>query len=276
MNAIEILQACKIPSVPVKLHEILKAANDPSTTSSRLEKLVLQDAGLSMHLLKTVNSSLYFRQQAVKSLSQAIVMLGFPTVRSIASGLVMLETFSRMKALDQKHIVAVWDHSLATAKLVSLLSQGAPPKRRDELFLAAMLHDVGHLILSLHFGADYRPLIEQGGLPSPAVERERFGVDHAQIGGELLREWQFSDAVRELTLHHHDVDGFTGDQQSLHCIRAADLLEVQLTAKPAMLELEAAALPVDLSEAIRLSGGSWNVLKEKKPEILASMGSSWT
>jgi HD-like signal output (HDOD) protein len=257
-----ILSVAQVPSIPETLRQVLRACNDPATTSAKLERLVLKDPGLAIRLLRQVNSSFFFLPQRVTSVAQAVVLLGFPTVRAIAAGLVMIETFGRMKDIDPKYLSHIWGHSLMAAGMVPLLAGAADPAKRDDLYVAAMTQNSGHLILARHFQEPYHELRGLGEFPEPEFEEQKLGVNHAQISGELLEQWEFPrEVVRLARTHHDDSESSTAD---IAVLRLADRLAEALRASPDFLDRRESDLPPGIAVALDDCGISWTQLQRHR------------
>jgi putative nucleotidyltransferase with HDIG domain len=105
----------------------------------------------------------------------------------------------------------LWMHSVACAmaakSLASKLRLGDP----DETFTAGLLHDVGRLVLAMRFRDDYWNAV--GGTaetePVDALERQAFGIDHAEVGGWMLEAWALPPAIVEAVRTHHSGSGRT-------------------------------------------------------------------
>jgi HD-like signal output (HDOD) protein len=255
-RAREILQASPVPSLPEALERVLAAANDPATTGETMERHVIRDPGLTLRILKLVNSSFYALPARVTSIRQAVVLVGFPTIRSIASGMVMLEAFGKAEGIRREYLNAVWRHSLLCARLVPLLFRGQRGKPVDDAGFAAMIHDVGHLLLARHFEADYERLLRDSSFPPPELEAERFGIDHVALGAALLAEWRFPADLIALVRGHHSPEP-APDPRPGHALRAADLLAEALAYSPSVLLRPEAELPAELRDSLASLGWSW-------------------
>ena len=107
-EALRIVEGIEIPSIPHVLRKILMLTNDPNSSSRDIEKLVLSEPGLVTHILKTVNSAFFGTPCEVRSVNHAIVLLGFSAVRSIVSGLVLIDVFHNLPGLDKKYVLNIW------------------------------------------------------------------------------------------------------------------------------------------------------------------------
>ncbi len=193
-----VIHSAEIPPVPRILQQIMSLADDPNTTSAALEKIVSQEPGLVTRLLKWVNSALYALPYKVSSVSHAMILLGFSTVRSIASGMILMDCFSVIPSLDKKFVLFCWKKGLYAANFLKVFGEKLPLKDVDDLYLTAMIHNIGRLVLVQYFQKDYTAICHVGDLPSTADERKTVGLDHAETGAALLKEWNFPSAVIDL------------------------------------------------------------------------------
>ncbi len=202
-KVLEIIRSTRVPSLPDVLSKILMIANDPKTSSSDLEKLVIKEPGLVTQILKMINSAYYALPKRVASVRYAMSMLGFSTVKSIATGLALIDSFNHLDDLNKEYVYLVWRSSLISANMTLIFTAKEPQETKDRLYLAGMVKDVGHLLLSQHYQSKYQPLIEEYTFPPMAVEKELFDTDHIEVGCALLDEWRFSEDVICSVRDHH-------------------------------------------------------------------------
>lgn len=217
-----IIQSADIPSIPSVLQEVLALADNPRTTASQLEKLVSQEPALVAQLLRWVNSAFYSLPRRVSSVSHAMILLGFSTVKSIASGMILINAFDNISGLSAEYVNSIWKHTLMAANYIKIFAKKEPTTKQDDLFLAAMIHDVGYLVMRQYFRKKYDPLVEENPFPTPERENEELGVDHVLLGTELLTEWKFPEEVIHLVKHHHDKEEFSGAAVDIAYLELAD------------------------------------------------------
>ncbi len=202
-RAAVVVQGAEIPSVPKVLQEILERTRDPDASIAEIEELVRGEPGLVTRLLKTANSALYSFSKEVVSVRQAVVLLGFTTLRSLVSGLALIDAFHNFPGLDQDYVFTVWRRSLASAGIAAHLAKRFRLLAEDEAFLSAIVHDAGHIVMDQYFQEAYRDLRKERPFPPPARERALFETDHAEVGSLLLEGWNFPPAVVETVRSHH-------------------------------------------------------------------------
>jgi putative nucleotidyltransferase with HDIG domain len=151
-------------------------------------------------------------------------------------------------------------HARATQSAAEYLRRalGMPP--RPDLLVAALLHDIGKLVM-LRAYERYEPLWNARGTVADrvTVERAELGLDHCLAGGVLARRLGLSDQLAS-TIEHHHSDQATGDAA---IIRIADMLAHYVTGgvvDPTALAAAARAAglsPDDLRRALDdLAGGA--------------------
>ena len=234
----DIIKTAEIPSIPHVLQEILSLVDNPQVSSAELEKIVLEEPGLVTNLLRLVNSAYYSLPQRISSIRHSMILLGFSTVKSIAMGLSLIDAFNSMVNVNKEYFLHVWQRALASSQFMKVICSHETVVMRDDLFLTAMVHHVGHLIMSQYFKGKYHELTQNTLFPNPEEEREKLGTDHAEIGGELLVEWKFSEFVMQIVRYHHDRAKYEGDKRHIVAIDLSDLLADKLRENPDFMEID--------------------------------------
>lgn len=184
----------EIPTPDVVVQQIIATASNPNSSAKDLEKVISMDVGLSTKILKLVNSAYYGLPRKITKLSEAIVIVGFKTVRNLA-----LSVFT-YSALHSKTTYInhdrLWAHFMSTAIFSEQIAKSIGFMNREEVFLAGMMHDVGKLVLDLIFPAYVFELSKVSkNLLKPffLIEYENGFETHMEIGEELLKLWKFPD-----------------------------------------------------------------------------------
>lgn len=266
-----IVQSADVPSVPKILNEILLMADNPMATSSALEVLVVQEPGLAAQLLKWVNSALYALPNRVSSVSHSMVLLGFSTVKSVAAGMILINAFDTTVGLTKEYVGQVWGHTLSAATFIRHLTKGQSQSVRDDLFLAALIHDVGHLVLQQYFGAEYHALCTDFPFPPPEAERAMFGTDHAEVGAALLEEWKMPQRVVDLVALHHQPQRYEGVPSVMAFLRSS----LELAAHgdfQQLLTLPVDEIDADLVANLEKAGWRWSDLQQQGEAVLQALG----
>lgn len=194
-----------LPSLPAVVMELLNSIDQEDVDISVLAKKVSHDQALTAKTLRLANSSLYGLQVKVTTITQAITFLGFQTTRNLITAAAVTGCFpdGDCAGFDDK---GFWRHSIATAACAKVLARRLR-FNQDYAFTAGLLHDIGRLVLSAGFPAQYAQVLAACRADDSYLldaERELLGVDHVEAGVALAGHWNFSDTMRLAIAHHHD------------------------------------------------------------------------
>lgn len=198
----EIVNARDVPTIPVLLLRILRVVDGERASAKDLVDLMQRDQALAGRVLRLANSGFFACAREVGTLSRAVMLLGFSTVKNLALGVKILET---LRGRGGPGMAALWEHSAlvgAAARAIAQRTRAADP---EEVFTAGLLHDIGKVILRIRFEAVYDRMTAVGGeAPTFLRERDAFGVDHAQAGAWLGESWALPPSIVETAGAHHD------------------------------------------------------------------------
>lgn len=205
----EILSAVnRVPLLSVAAMRILDLTARADHTLGEVIALVKNDAALTAKLLKIVNSPVYGLLEPATSLERAISYLGENMVVSI----VLEDTLGAYLHTPLQGYGSgsgdLWKHDLRTAiaaKEIALLNRDSCPP--DIAFTGGLLHDIGKSILSGFLQEEYHKILAELAakqLPDYiAGERELLGMDHAEVGFALAKNWQLPELIQMIIRHHH-------------------------------------------------------------------------
>jgi len=191
-----------LPDVFVRINEVL---NDAHSTAKEAAEAIGKDAGLSVKLLKVVNSAFYGFPVKVDTLSRAVTIVGSRQLTTLALGISVIAIFKDLPGglVDMR---SFWKHSIGCGVIASALAGPETEEDVERLFVAGLLHDVGRLVLyrSLpRHAARTLALARSEGILLREAERRTLGFDHATLAGMLLRKWRFPESLEKAVRHHH-------------------------------------------------------------------------
>lgn len=194
----------ELPPLPQVATRVIRISAASNTSSDELKSLISTDQALSAQVLRIANSAMFGMMREVTTLTQAILTLGFSTTRSVVLASSVKNLFNRGPAGHQERIR--WEHALVAAITGSAFSKAVAFSGTEEVFLAALMHDIGKSVLAMKFPDRYTNLLQrvedQSG-EGTALELESFGFDHAMVGEALLESWNLPEATRAAVRWHH-------------------------------------------------------------------------
>lgn len=185
-----------IPPLPDLVMRVLGMLNEPTTEPEDLQQVVQHDQVLVAKLLATVNSAFYGLNRSIRSIKEAVMVLGFRGVRS----LVLASSTARLMQRDFRAYghdpLGLWAHAVVVAAGARRLAQSCrlSPDDSESAFIAGLLHDIGKLIL-VGFLGDVEPM--RGTLGDVCEqERRRLGMDHVEAGSLVVARWNLASEVQ--------------------------------------------------------------------------------
>ena len=194
-----------LPPLPQVAAQVLRIVADPDSTTDELQRVISSDQALASQILKIANSAMFGMMREVKTLTQAIMTLGFSTIKSVVIASSAKNLYSRGTAGLQERLM--WEHALATALAGRAYSKRLRYARTEEIFLAGLMHDIGKSVMGIKFPDRYGAMVraiynDQGDFLE--MELDTFGFDHTMIGEALLKSWNLAQSIEQTVRWHHE------------------------------------------------------------------------
>lgn len=221
---IKIARSENLPVLPQIVSQVLKIADDPNASAKSLEKLIEHDAAICAKILRVANSP-YYGLSGCASVARAISVLGMNQVRSLVVGIAYQQMISAKQHSASFNKTEFWQHSLAAATAAKILAKLKMPQKSEELYGAAMMHDVGLLVMDRFCPDQLDQAIRycnETGMQLHEAEKMLFDFDHAQAGGMLADKWQIDGMLRDAIAHHHDLESEGDFEATTFFVHAAN------------------------------------------------------
>ncbi|MCK5417517.1 MAG: HDOD domain-containing protein, partial [Desulfobacterales bacterium] len=182
-----------IPTLPTIVFELNKYLQDPDTSIKTVCDTIEKDQAITLKILKLVNSAFYGFKNKISDLRNAIVLLGYNSVRNAIVSLSIINTFSKRLALMDFDISQFWKHSLAVAVTSKNIAQLSKKESPDNCFVGGLLHDTGKVILAQYFPDLFEKVwitLQNEHLSFYEAEQKELPIDHTKIGAHLASKWQ--------------------------------------------------------------------------------------
>ena len=221
-----------IQPLPDLVAKLLRVLNQAETEPAHLEALLQNDQVLVGKMLAMVNSPFYGLNRPIRTVKEAVVVLGFRGVRSLvlATGTAkFLQCDFTWYGHEPK---GLWLHAVCVAAGSRFMAQQSNMSldESESLFVGGLLHDIGKLMLVtyLHDG----PLVTTE-RSITEYERATAGLDHTEAGALVAEKWNLASDIQEVISCHHetrddDDDEAVGSSKGLACVRLADCVAHEL------------------------------------------------
>src|SRR5665213_1545202 len=188
-----------LPTLPDVVARVMQIVSNPLTTAEDLNQIISLDPALTFKVLRLANSSFYGFPKEITTITQAVTILGFNTIRNLS---LSVSVHKMMFAERERGLFSYrdfWKHCVAVGVCSRILSRRIGYRNEDNAFTAGLLHDIGKSLLERVDHAAFLSAIEVSRAEKRAlwqVERDLLGVDHAFVGGRLAEIWNLPHELR--------------------------------------------------------------------------------
>ena len=262
-----------LPTLPAVAIEVNKMLHDDGITINKLSDTIEKDQAMVSKILKLVNSAFFGLRGKISTISHAIVVLGFNTIRNTVVSISIIDTFHVKQGLDGFDIKDFWKHSAAVAVISKYLAEKTGIHSANDCFVGGLLHDMGKIVLLRHFKDLFQKVwlaVKRTNLSFYEAEQKEIQIDHALIGGYLARKWQLPMPLVDAIQYHHDVRPDVNDQPLLLIIHTADII-ANAYATDAAENLEASSIHPN---ALNAMGHQLDTLSDWYPDVFLEIESA--
>ena len=209
------LQQHALPTIPKVVQEVIESFNDEHVSVEEIAKKLAADQVLSAKILRLANSSYYHVSRSIGTVDDAVLMLGFMTVRTLVVSTGLTGSFKSVAGFDLKKF---WRYSLHTAVIAKWLAKQAKTNS-DFAFTVGMMHAIGQLVMHAAMPEKMLEVDKIAGALDARrfdIEFNSFGYNFADVGAELAVRWKFPNdfatAIRSFPhpLAHEKMDTMAG------------------------------------------------------------------
>ncbi|MCL2183182.1 MAG: HDOD domain-containing protein [Chitinispirillia bacterium] len=220
-----------LPSLPSIVVKLIEVVNTTDSSAEDAAELIEKDPALTSKMIRLANSAFYGIPRSISSVTSAVVVLGFNTIRSLVLSASVAKMFNGKHALDMD---SFWKHSVITAMSAKIIVRHLMSVRMmdpESAFCAGVLHDIGKLIFSQYMPEDYSAVCKyakEKNIPIVEVEDKVFGVNHAKMGKILADRWSLPLDLEYAIVHHHDPENADKAAHLANIIHLADIITHKL------------------------------------------------
>lgn len=205
MSAEHILQAINaktniggdLPIFSASLNNVRRVSSNPDSHAMELAQAVMKDANLSVKLLKLANSPYFNRGYGkIGSISRAIILLGFDTVKNLSLTLKLIESFQNDHPAVGLNKMVV--RSYLTAGFVRDVAIKSGVKDAEESYICALIHNLGEIAVAYFLPEKFIEVIDWQKKKKVSwlqAQQNVLGVTFAEAGQALAGTWEFPTKI---------------------------------------------------------------------------------
>jgi putative nucleotidyltransferase with HDIG domain len=231
MEATQIASAIKsFPGMPGTAVRLLALIDNPAMRVSQIEQILRQDPGLTANVLRLANSAYFGIPSKVGSIRQAVILLGLKR-------LIQMVIAACVSAIMDKSVPGydlppgeLWRHSIAVSVAAEGLVKELNVDAAEEIFTAALLHDVGKLVLGEFVQDEYQQIetaVSQG-ISFEMAEKIVLGTNHADIGARILTNWSLPQEIVNAVQFHHAPEDAQQTNTMLDIVHVANFISMMI------------------------------------------------
>jgi HD-like signal output (HDOD) protein len=239
-----------LPTAPKVVEELISSFDKASVSTEEIAKKLSTDPVLSAKLLRLANSAYYHVSRSIGTVEDAVLMLGFVTVRTLVISSGLVSGFKTVPGLDLKQF---WRYSLHTAVSAKWIAKKTK-ENTDLAFTIGMMHAIGQLVI--HSALPEKAMaLDKVASPMDArrldAETASFGYTFADVGAELAKRWKFpvafSETIEAFPAPHHN-----GELNRLAAVISLAAWRARVEQAELTPEEIAACYPTELAEELGL------------------------
>ncbi|MCL2646569.1 MAG: HDOD domain-containing protein, partial [Phycisphaerales bacterium] len=206
-------QLDSLPTLPMIAMRLIALTGSTESKTAEVVALLSADQSLTSKILSLANSAMAGTKRSITSVRQAVIMLGFETVRNLVLSVKVFEIFQQRVADDEQtdapspfNRTEFWKHSLAVATAAEMLAELCKPRLSvHDAFVCGLLHDIGKVAFDTAMPRSFARVVEvatmtRGDLAD--AERRIIGLDHGLAGKRIAEAWNLPQIISQVIWLH--------------------------------------------------------------------------
>ena len=217
-----------IPTLPTVISRITTLLQNPQTSADEIGKAIATDQALASKVLKLVNSAFYGFPGRISTITHAVVILGFSTVKNIV---LTASIFSAFKKNDDANemfdMEKFWFHSIACGAAAQIIAKRKGLSSQEECFIAGLIHDIGKVIEYQYLSEDFQAVFMHAKNSDQLFyesEKALFINTHQELGGFVAEKWHLPADLQNSVKFHHIPSPSRDHFEMTAVVHCADIL----------------------------------------------------
>ena len=198
-----------IPAFPLAIQKVTELLSDKDYAVADVVNVIKYDQAITANILKISNSAYFGARQKISTIHDAVVYLGQKQLIRAVQTAGISKIFQKGGKGYASQARDFWEHAVAVALMSQILCRKIQGREDPILYTAALLHDVGKVIMG-EYVQDYFQkiigLVNERKCSFLDAEEELIGINHANLGGRIAEHWNFPPEIRDAIAYHHRPD----------------------------------------------------------------------
>lgn len=198
-----------LPAYPATILKVAALLKDDDYAVADVVDVIKYDQAIAANILKISNSAYFNARQKIKTIHDAVVYLGQQQLIRAVQTAGISKIYKKGGSGYASHSNDFWEHSVSVALMSQILSKKIQGRENPILYTAALLHDVGKIIMGEYVQAMFEKimnLVKTERCSFLEAEEKVIGINHADLGGRIASHWHFPLEIRNAIAYHHRPD----------------------------------------------------------------------
>ena len=198
-----------IPAFPATGNKVAQLLSKTDYSVLQVVNVIKFDPSITANILKMANSSYFGSQQKISTINDAVMYLGQKNLLRAIQTAGISKYYKKGASGYFDKATDLWEHSVAVALMSQILSRKITGEEDTTLYTAALLHDVGKIIMGEFVRDEMRKismLVSEHHMSFLEAEETVLGINHADLGGKIAEHWNFPVEIRDAVAYHHRPD----------------------------------------------------------------------
>jgi len=224
----------QLPALPSIVSRLIQVINSPDSSADDAASLIEKDPALTSKMLRLANSAFYGMPRAVSSVSSAVVILGFNSIKSLVLSATILKMFTAQPGADGFDKRRFWIHSIGCGMGARIIIRNYMRVRMmdpESAFCAGILHDIGKLIFEQFAHDDYREVCRHAAEKKISLlqaESAVMGITHTEVGRIIADKWALPIDLECSIVCHHAPENSDKIVELISAVHLADRIAHEL------------------------------------------------
>jgi len=198
-----------IPAFPATGNKVAQLLNKTDYSVLQVANVIKYDPSITANILKMANSAYFGSQHKISTINDAVMYLGQKNLLRAIQTAGISKYYKKGSSGYFDKATDLWEHSVAVALMSQILSKKITGNEDTTLYTAALLHDVGKIIMGEFVRDEMKKitiLVSEHHMSFLEAEETVLGINHADLGGKIAEHWNFPIEIRDAISFHHRPD----------------------------------------------------------------------
>jgi putative nucleotidyltransferase with HDIG domain len=198
-----------IPAFPAAVQKVAELLSNEDYAVVDVVNVIKHDQAIAANILKISNSAYFSARQKIKTIHDAVVYLGRQQLIRAVQTAGISKIYQKGGKGYASQATDFWEHAVAVALMSQILCRKIQGREDPILYTAALLHDVGKVIMGEYVQEYFQKIIgrvNESKCSFLVAEEEFIGINHANLGGRIAEHWNFPPEIRDAIAYHHRPD----------------------------------------------------------------------